>query len=422
MILLFFGILIVALVVGVPVGFSIAISALLYLVIDGFPMPGVVVQRMVAGIDSFPLLALPMFILAGNLMAFGTTERLMRLANALMAHIRGGLAMAGVVAATFFSSISGSGAATCAAVGSIVQPELTKKGYDRGFAASIIAGAGSLGIVLPPSLPIVIFGVSASVSIGDLFLAGIIPGLLLAVLLLGYAGWISRKRNFATIEARASRADIVAAAKDSILPLMMPIIILGGIMSGAFTPTESAVVAVAYALVLSVLVYRELTLKDFMGVLLSSAKGSAVILFIIAASSPFSWVMAMERIPQSLSTAVIDFAPNNFSILVMLVLFILLLGTIMETIALIVIMTPIFMTLVKAIGMDPIHFGVVLMIGLAIGGATPPLSVNLFVTSRIANISMERCYPYIAHVVGVMLVAMILAIAIPAMSVWPTWW
>lgn len=421
MIVVFFAILIGSIVVGIPIGFSIFLSAFLFLIIDGFPIPGIVVQRMVAGVDSFPLLALPMFILAGNLMAFGTTERLMRLANALLAHVKGGLAMAGVVAATFFSSISGSGAATCAAVGSIVQPEMTRKGYDKGFSASVIAGSGALGIVIPPSLPMVIFGVTAGVSIGDLFLAGIVPGLLTSALLLVYCAFIARRSDFPPAAQRASLPDLAAAIRQSIMPLLMPVIILGGILSGMFTPTESAVVAVAYALFLSVVLYRELSIRDLGRVLLSSAKGSAVVLFIIAASSPFSWVMAMERIPQALSAAITDFAPNEFSILVMLILFILALGTFMETIAIIVIMTPIFMTLVNAIGMHPIHFGVILMIGLAIGGATPPLSVNLFVTCRIAGISIERCFPYILQVVAFMIAAMVITIAFPGMSLWPTW-
>ncbi len=420
MVMAFFAILIAAIVIGIPIGFSIAIAAFLFLILDGFPIPGVVIQRMISGVDSFPLLALPMFILAGNLMAFGTTARLMRLAHALLGHVRGGLAMSGVVAATFFSAISGSGAATCAAVGSIVQPEMMKKGYARGFAASIVAGAGSLGIVIPPSLPMVIYGVSAGVSIGDLFLAGIIPGLLTAVMLLVYSYWISARRNFGVPERRVASGELGAALMDSFLPLMMPFIILGGIMSGLFTPTESAVVAVFYALVLSMLVYRELTPAALLQVLIDSAKGSAIVMFIIAASSPFSWVMAMERIPQALSSFILDIAPNNTVIAVLLIAFILFLGTFMETIAIIVIMTPIFMTLVKTIGMDPIHFGVILMIGLAIGGATPPLSVNLFVTCKIGKITLEDCFPYIMHVVAVMVLALVMTALIPIMSTWPT--
>lgn len=420
MLIAFFGILAVAILIGIPIGFSISIAAFLFLLLDGFPAPGVVVQRMVAGVDSFPLLALPLFILAGNLMAYGTTSRLMNLAHALLGHVRGGLAMSGVVASAFFSSISGSGAATCAAVGSIIQPEMVKKGYDKGFVASIMAGAGSLGIVIPPSLPMVIFGVSAGVSIGDLFLAGILPGILTAFLLLLYAMWTAKVRNFPKTEKRSSNTELYAALKGSILPLLMPVIILGGIMSGLFTPTESAVVAVAYALILSTVVYKELGLRDLCAVFISSAKGSAIILFIIAASSPFSWVMAMEKIPQMLSSFIIAVAPNEFVVLVLLVAFILFLGTFMETIAIIVIMTPIFMTLVTTIGMDPVHFGAILMLGLAIGGATPPLSVNLFVTCKLINIQIEHCFPYILHVVFTMIVAMILVTALPWLSLWLT--
>lgn len=419
MLIVFFAILLTAILVGVPIGFSIVISAMLFLILDGFPAPGIVIQRMVSGVDSFPLLALPMFILAGNLMAYGTTDRLMRLANAMLGHVRGGLAMSAVTAATFFSSISGSGAATCAAVGSIVQPEMGKQGYPKAFAASIVAGAGSLGIVIPPSLPMVIFGVTAGVSIGDLFLAGILPGLVTALLLLGYCSLIARVKGFATTRERTPLRAILPVVRDSVLPLMMPVIILGGILLGIFTPTESAVVAVAYAMILSMLVYRELSLRDLYRVLLSSAKGSAVVLFVIAASSPFSWVMAKERIPQALSSFVLDTAPNHTVVLLFLLGFILFLGTFMETIAIIVIMTPIFMTLVNTIGMDPIHFGIILMLGLAIGGATPPLSVNLFVTARISGISIEESFPYILHVVFVMLLSLAITVLLPFLSTWP---
>jgi len=416
----FFGLLFVAILVGIPVAFAIAISALAFLILTDFPMPGVVVQRMVAGVDSFPLLALPMFILAGNLMAFGTTERLMRLAHALLGQIRGGLAMSGVVAATFFSSISGSGVATCAAVGAIVQPEMTKKGYPVGFSASLVAGAGSLGIVIPPSLPMVIFGVSASVSIGELFLAGIVPGLITALLFLVYCWGASRRQGYAPSELRPNPREFARIVADSLLPLLMPVLILGGILLGVFTPTEAAAVAVAYALILAMLVYRALTVRQLGQVLLSSAKSSAVILFVIAASAPFSWVMATERIPQLLSGMIVATASEPWAVLALMVAFMLFLGTFMETIAIIVIMTPIFMPLVHAIGMNPVHFGVVFTLALAIGGATPPLSVNLFVTARIAGISLERAFPYIIHVVLVMLVALLITAAVPAISTWPT--
>jgi len=420
MIALFFAILLIGIVVGLPIAFAIAIAALLFLVLNGFPMPGVVVQRMVAGVDAFPLLALPLFILAGRLMAFGTTDRLMRLANALLGAVRGGLAMSGVVAATFFSSISGSGVATCAAVGSIVQPEMRKQGYPAGFAAALVAGAGSLGIVIPPSLPMVIFGVSAGVSIGDLFLAGILPGLLTAGLFIVYCWGVSLRQGYAASGSRPPWRELIRIVADSLLPLSMPVLILGGILWGIFTPTEAAAVAVAVALLLSMGVYRVLTLGQLGQVLLESAKSSAVILFVIAASAPFSWVMATERIPQQLSALIMSLSSDPWVIVALMIAVMLFLGTFMETIAIIVIMTPIFMPLVQSIGMHPVHFGVIFTLALAIGGATPPLSVNLFVTARIAGIPIERAFPFILHIVLVMLLALLITAALPALSLWPT--
>lgn len=419
MIALFFATLAVAIIVGIPVGFSVAISALLFLVVDGFPLPGIVVQRMVSGVDSFPLLALPLFILAGNLMAYGTTERLMKLANALLGRVNGGLAMSGVAAATFFSSISGSGAATAAAVGTIVQPEMEKKGYDVGFSASVIAGAGSLGIIIPPSLPMVIFGVSASVSIGDLFLAGILPGILTALILVAYCWFMARRRGYGMTGEAPVRENFLRVLADATLPLLMPVIILGGILLGIFTPTEAAAVSCAYALLLSTVIYRRLGLADLWRVILNSAIGSAVILFVIAAATPFSWVMATERIPQAFNDLVLGLSANPSLVLFLMMALILILGTFMETIAIIVIMTPIFMSLVSDIGIHPLQFGTMFMLALAIGGATPPLSVNLFVTARIAGIPIERSFPFIIHIVLAMLLSLVIVWAIPFLSTWP---
>lgn len=417
MISMFFAILAGAIVIGLPIGFSIAITAFGYLLLNGFPSLGIVTQRMVSGIDSFPLLALPFFILAGDLMAYGTTPRLMRLANSFFGHIRGGLAVSGIAASAFFGAVSGSGVATCAAVGSLYEPEMVKKGYPKGFIASVLAGAGALGIVIPPSLSMVVYGVSASVSIGDLLLSGIIPGLLASVFLMFYAVLVAKRNKFPK-EDKASWSERGKAFRDGILPLMMPAIILGGTMSGIFTPTESAVVAVVYAFILATFVYKELKLKDLPKVVFKSMKGSSVVAFIISAATPFAWVMATQQIPQKIAHLMLSLTSNHLALLFMLMILILILGTFMETIAIIVIMTPILMPIVKQIGMDPIHFGAMLMLGLAIGGATPPLAVNLFVTTKLINIQVEDTFPYILQVVAVMTAALILVLLIPQLSLW----
>ncbi len=415
---IFFAILAITIIIGLPIGFAIAITAFAFLMLNDFPTLGIVAQRMVGGVDSFPLLALPFFILAGDLMAYGTTPRLMAIANTFFGHIRGGMAVSGVAACAFFGAISGSGVATTAAIGSLMEPEMVKKGYSKGFTASIFAGAGALGIVIPPSLAMVVYGVAANASIGDLFLAGIIPGLFAAATLMVYSVWASRKYNYPKNDYKSNWSEKGHAVKIGILPLFMPIIILGGVISGMFTPTESGVVAVVYAFILATFVYKELPLKQLPAVMVRSAKNSAVILFIIAAATPFGWVMATQQIPQEVATWMLSLTSNFVVLGFMLLVLLLVLGTFMETIAIIVIVTPILMPVVHQIGMDPIHFGVVMMLALAIGGATPPLAVNLFVSTKIINIRMEDTFPHILQVVGVLIAASIIVLLFPSMSLW----
>jgi C4-dicarboxylate transporter DctM subunit len=414
----FFGILALTIVIGIPIGLSVAITAFVFLILNDFPTLGIVAQRMVSGVDSFPLLALPFFILAGDLMAYGTTPRLMKIANAFFGHLRGGMAVSGVAACTFFGAISGSGVATTAAIGSLIEPEMVRKGYDKGFTAALFAGAGTLGIVIPPSLAMVVFGVAANVSIGDLFLAGIIPGLFTALALMMYSVWAARKYRFPKNEVKSSWSERGNAITSGFLPLLMPFIILGGVMSGAFTPTESAVVAVVYAFILATFVYKELKLTDLPGVMVRSAKNSAIILFIISAATPFGWVMATQQIPQDVASWMLSLTSSYVLLSIMLLLLLLIFGTFMETIAIIVIATPILMPVVNQIGMNPIHFGVAMMLALAIGGATPPLAVNLFVSTKIINIRIEDTFPFILQIVGVMVLSLIVVLLFPSMSLW----
>lgn len=414
-IIILFSILGISLIIGIPIGFSIAITVLGFLFVIDFPQLGIVAQQFVAGVDSFTLLALPFFILAGDLMAFGTTQRLMRIMNAFLGHIKGGLAISGVGASAFFGAISGSGVATSAAVGTLYEPEMVKKGYKKGFVASIIAGAGALGIVIPPSLAMVVFGVASGTSIGQLLIAGLIPGIFVSVLLMLYSYWYSKKYNFPS-EPRVDMKERFRALKDGILPLFIPIIILGGVMSGLFTPTESAVIAVVFALFLGVVVYKELKLRDLPKVVARSMRNSAMISFIIAASTPLGWVMEMERIPRTITESLIGIASGDWMLILFVLVIILVLGTFMEGIAIIVIMTPIFMPVILEAGMDPVHFGVLFMVALAIGGATPPLAVNLFVTTKIIGIKVEDTFPSILQIVFVMIVGLGILTLFPQLS------
>jgi C4-dicarboxylate transporter DctM subunit len=389
-----------------PVAFAIGIASMSFLFfVDGPLSANVIALRMISGVDSFPLLALPLFMLAGELMKYGTTPRLMRFANSLFGYMRGGLAGVAVASAAFFGSISGSGVATVAAVGSIVQPEMIKKGYGKGFSASLVAGGGVLGMVIPPSMAMVVYGVSAGVSIGKLFLAGILPGLLTALMLIIYGVVISRRRDYGGGEGVFELRELVVSARKAILPLLLPVIILGGVMTGVFTPTESAVIAVVYAFILAFIVYRELHVKDLLGVVTKSAIISAVILFIISTANPFGWIMSIEQVPNALADALSTLTTNVTIQMLLISLLLLILGTFMETIATIIIMTPILVPVAVSVGLDPVHFGVLMMLNLAIGGVTPPLAVGLFTAAKISNIQIEDTFPDVMYVLAVMIAA-----------------
>lgn len=413
MIWVLFGSLALFLALGVPVAFSIGLSSLAYLAVKGFPPVSVISQRMVMGIDSFPLLALPLFMIAGVLMEKGSTPRLMRLANALIGHITGGLAAVAVAACCFFGAVSGSGVATVAAVGSIMEPEMVKRGYGKGFTASLLGGSGGLGIVIPPSLSMVVYGVAGGVSIAALFLGGFIPGILAGLFLIAFSIIVSAKRGYRGTDRRASFKELVEAFRGAIGPLAMPVIIMGGVLGGIFTPTEAAVVATVYAFVLAVFVYKELKWSEVPQLLAKASLSSATIILIVSAAAPFAWIMASEHIPEAMASALLSISSNKIVLLLAINALLLFLGTFMETIAIIIIMTPILLPIVTHLGIDPIHFGVAMMLNLAIGGATPPLAVGLFTSTRIIGISIEETFPDIIWVCLVMTLALAVILLIP---------
>lgn len=412
-----FVIFVICLALAVPVGFSIGISATFFLVFGSNIPISIVVQKMVDGINSFSYLALPLFVLSGAIMVYGSTPRLMRLANLLLGRLPGGLGAAGSLGCGFFGAISGSGVATTASIGAIVAPEMVRQGYDKGFTASLIAASGTLGLVIPPSVCMVVYAQNAGVSIGSMFLAGFIPGFIAVFLLGGLSVVVAIRRNYKGERVAVSAVkDVIMVVLDALLPLLMPVIILGGVLSGMFTPTESATIATVYAFLLAKFVYKEITWKQLYRTLVDSARASASILFIIAAATPFGWVLTMKNVTAIVSNAVLSALHSPALIYLAIVLILCILGTFMESFTIIILTTPIFLPIIQSIGVDPVSYGIVLMFCICIGGVTPPLAVCLFTSCRILKIRIEETIPDVWLVIGVLFVVTLLLMVCPQIS------
>ncbi len=409
--------LFVCMLINVPIAASIGFSALLYIVVtDAAPLT-LVAQRMVAGVDSFPLLAIPLFLMAGALMSEARiTPRIMRFASSLVGRIPGGLAIVMVFSCMLFGAISGSGVADVVAIGSLLLPAMKKSGYDPGFSASLLGCSGALGTIIPPSIVMVILGVTSGISIGKLFLGGIIPGIMTGLSLMVLSYFYSVKKGYERGE-RFSIGNVLNAFKEAFLALLTPLIIIGGILSGVFTPTEAAVAAVAYALVLGFFVYRTLQVNRLPALILSTVETSATILLIIGAASLFGWVLASEQIPQRFADAFLSLTTNDYIILLLINLMLLFLGVFMETIAIIIIVVPVLMPIVQSLGIDPVHFGVMLAVNLAIGANTPPVGVDLLAACRIGEVHLEDAMGYVVFLVGAMIISLILIILFPSLVV-----
>ncbi|MCE8038259.1 TRAP transporter large permease [Halomonas sp. MCCC 1A11062] len=402
---------------GVPIALAIGASTLLALNAQGVPLM-VVTQQMFQGINSFALVAVPMFILAGDLMAQGkVSEKLVDFADSLFGFLKGGLSLVSVGAGMFFAAISGSGAATTAAVGSSLVPELKRKGYDPASAASLIAASGTIGVVIPPSVPMIIYAVVAQQSVSKLFLNGIVPGILMGIGLAAIAITQAYRRNYPRGTA-LSLTTIWRTFKSASWGLMTPVIILGGIFSGIFTPSEAAVVAVNYALLVSLFVYRDLSLGDVYRILIRSAITTAVIMLVIATSAVLSWTLSSWQVPGAIAQAVLSLSTNPYVIMLLIVAVILLTGVFIETASALIILTPVLLPLVLQLGIDPIHFGIVIVMGLAIGMITPPVAINLYVASSVTQLPLERItraiLPYMLGLIGVLL----LVVYVPIMLGW----
>lgn len=408
----------VLLLLGVPVGFTIAIAAFITLVVGDVPAL-MMVQRIFTAQDSFSLIAVPFFILAGDLMSKGAVSKvLVEFAESLLGWIRGGLTIVSVLAGMFFAAISGSGAATTAAVGATLIPELEKRGYHVDKSAALIAAAGTIGVVIPPSVPMVLYAVIAEQSVNTLFRNGFIPGITMGVILIIIALVEARKLNYPK-GTPLSVKNVLRTFIHAVWGILMPLIILGGIFSGYFTPSEAADVAVIYSILIGFFVYRDLTPKGLMEIMKNSAKTSSVIMLIIGFSGPFGWVLANWKIPEMISKAVLSVSSNTYIILFLIGLIILVAGVFMETSSAIILLTPVFLPLVKAMGVNLVHFGVVFAVGLAIGMITPPVAINLFVASGITGLPMTKIskaiVPYLIGLIVVFFVILYAPLAFPGL-------
>ena len=408
----------VLLLLGVPVGFTIAIAAFVTLVAGDVPAL-MMVQRIFTAQDSFSLIAVPFFILAGDLMSkVAVSKVLVEFAESLLGWIRGGLTIVSVLAGMFFAAISGSGAATTAAVGATLIPELEKRGYHVDKSAALIAAAGTIGVVIPPSVPMVLYAVIAEQSVNTLFRNGFIPGITMGAILIVIALVEARKLNYPKGTPLSVR-NVLKTFLHAIWGILMPLIILGGIFSGYFTPSEAADVAVIYSILIGFFVYRDLTPKGLMEIMKNSAKTSSVIMLIIGFSGPFGWVLANWKIPEMISKAVLSVSSNAYIILFLIGLIILVAGVFMETSSAIILLTPVFLPLVKAMGVNLVHFGVVFAVGLAIGMITPPVAINLFVASGITGLPMTKIskaiIPYLIGLIVVFFVILYTPLAFPGL-------
>jgi C4-dicarboxylate transporter, DctM subunit len=381
------------------------------------PLPLVVVaQRLMTTIDSFPLMAIPFFILAGNLMeAGGISRRLVEFAKSLVGGVQGGLACSCVLTCLIFASVSGSSVATTFAIGAIIIPAMIKHGYPKSFAASLQATSAELGVIIPPSIPLILYGVSAEVSIGELFVAGIGPGLLIGSALILFVYLFCRKNGWGK-EDHVGRLSVWAATKNAGFALVMPIIIIGGIYRGVFTPTEASVVAVVYALFVGVVIYRAISIADLISVLRRSVIASAIIMFVIAAAGLFSFLITRAGVPAAISAWITTIIEDPYAFLLAVNLFLFVVGMFIETSAAIIVLAPILVPVAIAFGVDPVHFGLIMVVNLALGMITPPFGVNLFAACQVANVPLERIIKHLVPFVLVVIACLAIITYVPGIT------
>lgn len=393
-----FSLLIFLMIIRVPIGLALGITSVIgLLMMDGMNL-AVVIQRLFTSNDSFPLLAIPFFILAGEIMtAGGVSGRLVKFAASLVGHMRGGLATVAILASSFFAAISGSNAATVAAIGGVMAPTMKEKGYSPDYTAATIAAAGVTGMIIPPSILLILYGVITGASIGSLFIAGFLPGIFICLSLI-LLNWFLVKHQNVERSTFQGLQEIWFSFKKAFWALMMPVIILGGIYGGLFTPTEAAAVAVFYGFIMG-LIYRELSWKKLYNVFLRATISTAIVMFVMNNAGLFGWFITINQIPQEISTSLTNLAANKIFFLILVNILLLIVGCFMNAAAAIAIFTSILFPAALSFGIDPILFGIVMVVNLSIGTVTPPLGVDLFIASTICKVPLERIitkvWPYI---------------------------
>jgi len=405
--------------IGVPIAVAMGLTALITFVLLGesFVLP-IMAQRMYSATTGFTLLAIPFFILAGNLMnTGGITRRVFAFALALVGHLRGGLGHVNVVSSMIFSGMSRAAVADAAGLGLVEMEAMTKNGYPKDFSAAITAASSTIGPVVPPSIPFVIYGSITGVSIGKLFLAGFVPGALMGLAMMVGVYFVSKRRNFPMRE-RASIRFLLLTFKEAVLALFMPVIIIGGILGGLFTPTEAAVVASIYALIIGGFVYREITLADLPSILWTSIEQSVKVLFIISAAGFFGWMMVHQSIPEQVITGLTEFTSSRVTLLLVVIAVLIVLGCFLEGIAVLVITIPVFMPLIAQYGIDPVRFGVIMTLCSMLGLLTPPVGMSLYAVSSISDVPVGRLSVELSpYLLGIFMVLLLISF-VPEISLW----
>jgi len=413
-ILLLFGSMTILLALSVPIGISLGFATAITLAYTQSAPLMLIAQNAFATLDSFPLLAIPFFMLAGSLMSYGgISRRLVNLADSMVGAITGGLAMITVTACMFFAAISGSGPATVSAIGSFMIPAMKAKMYDDDFAAALTATAGSIGVIIPPSIPFVIYGVVSGASVGEMFISGIIPGIIIGFALMVLSYKVAKKRGYPRSQNRMS---VGKAFREAWWALLVPIIILGGIYGGIFTPTEAAVVASVYALIIGKFVYKELDFKTTYAAFKDASMVNGATTFMIGLSMSFATYLTMEQVPAHICNWILTISSNPYVVLLIIDVLLLIVGCFVDNISSMIILTPILLPIVIKLGIDPVHFGLVMTVALATGFVTPPYGANLFVSSAVSGVDMVRLSKAVVPFIVVMVFCLLLFTYFPSIS------